>query len=176
MDCFFQAADLLFQKRLSPTGDAILASRKTFEKVNFNHVALFISDCELIHAVDPGGVERISLMDLLSSGQNIHVMRIKTLSQDEKNRVINKALAQLGKPYDLAFCGATDAFYCSSFIQFLFPQYFDLQPMTFKDKQTQMFHPYWLEHFKKIGQAIPEGALGTHPMGLFHSEYLSEVS
>ncbi|MCI5073348.1 hypothetical protein MRY82_10490 [bacterium] len=176
MNLVFQTADLLFQKRLGLTGEAIVASRSVLNEAEFNHVAFFISDAHLIHAVDPHGVEKIALSALLSSGQNVQVMRIKHLNSRSKTLALKKALTQLGKRYDFDFSGNTDkAFYCSSLIQYLFPQYFKQQPMTFKDKNTQTFHPHWLEHFDKLGKAIPEGALGTHPMGLFQSNCLAPV-
>jgi len=44
--------------------------------------------------------------------------------------------------------------------------------MTFKDIETNDFHPGWIEHYDKLGIEIPEGLPGCNPNGMAASENL----
>lgn len=78
------------------------------------------------------------------------------------------ALSLVGKPYDDIFNISNDMYYCSELIYESFRDakgrpIFELQPMTFKDPETNEFAEIWQTYFDEIGHAIPEGEPGLNP-------------
>ena len=52
---------------------------------------------------------------------------------------------------------------------------FTLEPMSFKNSETNTFHKGWITHYKNLGIAIPEGKLGCNPNGMANSNALKFI-
>jgi uncharacterized protein YycO len=79
------------------------------------------------------------------------------------------AKARVGEPYDDPFMPDNGRWYCSELIQVAYRhanggiEVFPSAPMTFKDPATGQYFPVWVEYYRDIGFAIPEGIPGINP-------------
>jgi hypothetical protein len=74
-----------------------------------------------------------------------------------------------------------DKYYCSELVYEIFLKVnnnepvFNLNTMTFKAKNSDEFLPNWVEYYRKLGEAIPEGKLGINPGAMSKSDVLKIV-
>ena len=47
--------------------------------------------------------------------------------------------------------------------------------MSFKNTETGNSDPYWLKHFEKLGEPVPEGEPGTNPADMALSPVIEIV-
>ena len=92
------------------------------------------------------------------------------------NKSVERAMAQLGKPYDFNFMPDDSAFYCSELVQKSYRDasgqlIFHPIPMSFHDK-TGMVTPYWKDYYARQGLCVPEGAPGSNPGDLSRNKAL----
>jgi hypothetical protein len=169
----------------SSFSEAIANVTKSKENRNFSHVGL-------LHCTDSGifvieavtkGVCYTPLDTFLckNSNSNIQMARLKADYQKYIPQAIAKSLTFVGKKYDFAFDMQNDDYYCSELLYIAFAQtsgdslFFELSPMTFIDKTTNKFHPFWTAYFKERNMEIPEGKLGLNPNGMSLSDKLEWV-
>lgn len=93
--------------------------------------------------------------------------------------IIN-AEKHLGKGYDYAYSETNDQFYCSELVRFAFLDslgnpIFEPLAMSFKNTETGNIDPYWLKHFEKLGEPVPEGEPGTNPADMALSPVIEIV-
>jgi hypothetical protein len=96
--------------------------------------------------------------------------------KQQYQKLIPNAIAfstyQLGVPYDDEYVYNNGAYYCSELIYdaFMFANggkpFFTLYPMTYKQPGTNEFFPAWVDYYKDINKAIPEGQPGCNPGGI----------
>lgn len=173
-----QDGDILLQDLYF--GDLCNAIEAVTEGVNgkdFSHCALVVKVNDTLKVVEAIGdkVQVNSLKKFIArSGdttviQNITVGRVK--HQFEKlipNAILNSRQL-IGQPYDDEFLLGNGKLYCSELIYETFKQannqndFFELEPMTFKDPKTKTFFPAWVNYNKELKTEIPEGKLGINP-------------
>ncbi|AMO54308.1 hypothetical protein GZ77_22285 [Endozoicomonas montiporae] len=181
--------DLLFQLRSG--GELEYAISRVFAGYNgmlLNHVAIYCGDNhgqgQVVEATMPQ-VRCIDLKHFLersvvdTSGRHCVVQaRLLPEFQHLTDSAVEFVLKQLNKPYDSDYNGRCKGWYCSELVleawrqanhgRFVFPQ----TPMGFRDMETGKLLPYWIQHYKKTGQPIPEGKPGSHPALVSCSEKL----
>jgi hypothetical protein len=93
------------------------------------------------------------------------VGRVTGHARQQIPQAVDYALRQVGKPYDKVFLMSEDAFYCSDLVYYAYRPagIFELKPMTFKRPGSQEFYPAWVDYYRQLGAAIPEGQQGINP-------------
>lgn len=180
-----KSGDLLFVGTTSSDlSQAINQVTQTEKKDNFSHIALVeISNKQawVLHAAPKNGSERISLEVFLEeanqSQSDVVLYRIKKEYKIHPRTAIAKAKEMLGKPYNFTYVLSDSAYYCSDFVYHAFENdsIFQLEPMTFKEKNSDKFHPTWITFYEKLNMEIPEGKLGCNPNGMAKSDKLERI-
>ena len=81
----------------------------------------------------------------------------------------------IGSPYDDVYQIGDDHYYCSELIYEIFKKandgepVFELYPMTFIDPDTGETFPAWVDYFRELNVAIPEGEPGLNPSSISRS-------
>lgn len=175
--------DLLFKDTQNNSlSSAIKEVTPSLDKYSFSHVGVaFQEDGEwkVLEAIPKAGVRITPLGAFLSpaKGEIIKVVagRLKKNYPFDFQKLITYGKSQLGKSYDKAFVWNEERFYCSELVFQMFAnagqqQAFAPQPMTFKEKGTEQFHPTWVLYYQNLGVEIPEGALGINPNAMAKSK------
>lgn len=183
-----KSGDLLFQVNESNTfTDAITTTTGRHQKLSFSHVAIVSAEGKwifVIEAIPHAGVRHISLQNFLNSSAHtssgkplVSVYRLK--KNLHVSNVVENAGKYIGMPYDSTFMPGNNALYCSELV---YESYLDTRglhifaakPMSFKDS-TGLISTLWINYFKKLGKAIPEGVPGTNPNALSKEKIIKEV-
>lgn len=176
-----QAGDLLFQDLDgSALSDAIEAVTEGYDHTRLSHVAMVVSaegEPQVIEAVG-AGVKVTALGKFLARSHDdqghpkVMVGRLRPEYRELIPGAVEYARLQTGKPYDKSFLLTEQSFYCSELIYFAFRSanhgkpVFTTAPMTFKDPRTHEFFPAWVDYYRELGMAIPEGQPGLNPGGM----------
>jgi hypothetical protein len=173
-----QEGDLLFQNL--NCGDLCNAIEAVTDGVNgkdFSHSAIVVNINDTLKVVEAIG-DKVQLNSLqnffVRSGdtskiENITVGRVKHQFENLIPNVISNAKQLIGQPYDDEFLLSNGKWYCSELIYETFKKannqndFFELEPMTFKDPKTQKFFPTWIKYYKELNTEIPEGKPGINP-------------
>ena len=184
--------DLIFQANSG--GDFVSAieavTRSSLEEMSFSHVGIIhFSEKNgemspyVLEATTNGGVVLTPLEDFLSSsaqGGGRPLVRVRRYPDPVlAEKAVQRALSHLGKGYDYAFAPGTESLYCSELVWECFlgedgRPLFHSNPMTFKDSTGEV-SPLWVEHYKRLGEDIPEGVPGTNPNDMFREPSLVDV-
>jgi uncharacterized protein YycO len=176
-----QNGDLIFQQACSgeSVGNAIKNVTQSAGDYQFTHVGMVYI---------PNGTDSIFVIEA-----NVPEVRIVTLSEflNKKNskacpplsvagrlkpayrlcipKAITEAKRLLGKPYDYGFVLNNDRYYCSELIYEVFLKanggkpVFDLNKMTFRQKDSDQTDSNWIQYFNEKDLPIPEGDWGINP-------------
>lgn len=139
-----------------------------------NHVALVISDSQVIEATAENGVVVTDLSIFLTRATKNIVARVKESVLIEP--AIQRAKTWLGADYNASFYSDHQGFYCSeliteAFVDFEKKPYFQLHPMNFKAITGEVLS-YWVDYYQKLNLPIPHGMLGSHPEQLLQQKRL----
>lgn len=177
--------DLLFVGNSSGNlSKAIDEVTKTTKSTNFSHIALVEKsgkDIWVLHAAPENGSERIKWDQFIDyarkDSSEIVVYRIKKEFKPDFENAISEAKKMLGKPYNFTYILSDSAYYCSDFVYHSFEKdsIFEMNPMTFKNPETEEFHPTWIEFYQKQNLEIPEGEPGCNPNGMAASDKLDWI-
>ncbi len=108
----------------------------------------------------------------------IKIARVKNHYSNLAQRAVTVALSYVGTPYDSYYIMGDDKLYCSELMYRAFYEannkkdFFELEPMTFKDPATQQFFPAWVTYYGALDIPIPEGFMGCNPGGISRSKHL----
>ena len=173
-----QEGDLLFQNlNCGKLCDAIETVTQGVDGKDFSHCAMVIKINDSLKVVEAIGdkVQANSLEAFFarsgdtSSMTNITVGRVKDNFETFIQKATDFAKKQIGQPYDDDFLMDNGKWYCSELLYQSFKDannqadFFELEPMTFKDPKTNEFFPAWIEYYKRINTNIPEGKPGINP-------------
>jgi hypothetical protein len=182
----FESGDLIFQNLdCGDMCDAIEQVTEGYAGNKFSHVGLVNRMGKTITVVEAvgGGVRMIPLDSFLKRTSNkMYVGRVKKQYTRFIKKAITFSVKQIGTPYDDAFLYDNKKYYCSELIYdaFLYANhnkpFFQLEPMTFKKPGSTEYFPVWVDYYKKLGVAIPEGKPGCNPGGLSRSDKLEIIA
>ena len=182
-----QSGDLLFQDLdCGPLCDAIEKVTHGYKGRSFSHIGLVYVRNDSAYVVEAVGkdVHLTPLTSFLSrstdSSGKPKVMqgRLKEEHRHLIEPAIAFALKQLGVPYDDAFIYDNGSYYCSELIYDAFREgnagkdFFELEPMTFKNPEDGKTFPAWEEYYQSLDFEIPEGQPGCNPAGISRSDKL----
>ncbi len=191
-DYQMQEGDLLFQN--TGTGEideAIKSVSATSISKNFSHVGMvMLNDGKwfVIEAIPRKGVTRTSLEDFLNRNRNeknkpqIAIARLSEQFKKYIPKAIEYGVKRLNTPYDSVFLWDDSAYYCSELIYKMLAHQklgkdkvpFVTHAMTFKD-DTGVFLTSWVNYYKKLNHAIPEGFEGTNPNLMASSPHINFI-
>jgi len=180
-----KSGDIVFRgASQSDLSEAINEVTQTEKVTNYTHMGICSveNDTVFVYHSDLGkGVVKEPLELFLkpddASTYTADVYRIKNSTKPQLENAISKAKDLLGEPYNFTYILEDKGYYCSEYIYELFKQdsVFTLEPMTFKNTETNTFHDGWVSHYKELGIEIPEGKLGCNPNGMAASKTLDFV-
>jgi len=184
-----QTGDLLFQDLdCGEFCDAIEKVTRGFGNKSFSHVGMAYIEDSAVFVIEAGsnGVVKTPFQTFLNRSLD-SLGRPKVVAGRLKHKyrhlipsAISKSQALLGKTYDNAFDINNDQYYCSELVYVSFTDstakpIFSLDPMTFIDPDTHKTFPAWIQYFKNLKIAIPEGKPGLNPGGISRSEKIEIV-
>jgi hypothetical protein len=173
-----QEGDLLFQNlNCGELCDAIEAVTEGVNGKDFSHCAMVVNINDTLQVVEAIGdkVQVNSIKNFFArsgdtaSIQNITVGRVLEKYQPLVAKAALSAKAHIGEPYDDVFLINNNSWYCSELLYDAFKEandskdFFELNPMTFKDPKTNDFFPAWVDYYQQLNQDIPEGKPGINP-------------
>ena len=185
-----QEGDLLFQNlNCGELCDAIEAVTEGVNGKDFSHCAMVVKINDSLKVVEAIGdqVQVNTLHDFFArsgdtaSIQNITVGRVLEKYQPLVAKAATKVKEYIGKPYDDVFLMNNNSWYCSELLYEVFKEandaqdFFELNPMTFKDPNTHTFFPAWVDYYKQLKQDIPEGKPGINPGLISRSDRIQIV-
>ena len=182
--------DLLFQD--SDCGsfcDAIEAVTEGVEGYDFSHIGMVMKDAEgalkVMEAIS-AGVVLTPIEDFIGRSKDSlgNAKVIVGRFSDAYDQYIPGAIAfinsKLDAEYDSWFDINNDKYYCSELIHLAFQDVigqpiFETPPMTFKQPDTDDTYQIWIDYFKDLKAAIPEGQPGLNPGSMSRSEAVEIV-
>lgn len=181
----FESGDLIFQNLdCGDMCDAIEQVTEGYAGNKFSHVGLVNRMGKTITVIEAVGVgvRMIPLDSFLKRTNNkMYVGRVKKQYTRFIKKAVTFSVKQIGKSYDDAFIYDNGKYYCSELIYDAFQYanhnkpFFRLEPMTFKKPGSTEYFPVWVDYYKKLGVAIPEGKPGCNPGGLSRSDKIEIV-
>lgn len=116
-----ESGDLIFQTHPSSQAPAVMLAtgslyshvgiiHKQGDKITVIHAARTVVESDFREFIETGW------------GQRMNIKRYEGLSTGQRDAVVERARAYLGKPYDFAFHMGDDAIYCSELPYFAFAQ------------------------------------------------------
>lgn len=180
-----ESGDLVFRGALgSNLSEAINDVTQTTKSTNYTHMGI----CDVVdgkvtvyHSDIYKGVVKESLELFMSSEDsaryNVDLYRIKNIESTQIENALSIAKSLIGEPYNTTYILEDKGYYCSEYIYELYKKdsVFKLEPMRFKNSETNTFHKGWVEHYKNLGIPIPEGKLGCNPNGMANSNTLKFI-
>jgi len=180
-DFILLEGDLLFQDLDKDSIDnAIEKVTQTQSGYNFTHVGIVLIENKkpvVLEAISKGVVltpiDTFMKRNLNTDGKpKVVAARLKSKYTSYIPEAIEEGKKLLGKAYDHVYIIGDDNYYCSELIYEMFNQtypeqnIFKLNPMTFKDPETNKFLPFWKTYYDSLRVAIPEGEPGLNPNGM----------
>lgn len=172
----------------SGLSEAINDVTQTSKLTNYTHIGV----CKVengnvvVYHSDLGkGVVKEPLEQFINAEDSIDyqvdLYRIKNITSKQIQNVLSAAQKLVGNSYNITYILEDEGYYCSEYIYEIFKadSIFALEPMTFKNSETDTFHNGWIEHYENLGIAIPEGKLGCNPNGMANSntiEFIKKIN
>ena len=189
--CFVQAqkiqlqtGDLLFQKmNCGELCEAIHAVTKGYQGNDFSHLGLVLIEDDSVFILEAAGnaVRKVTLEEFSkNTTTTMFIGRVKKKYEKLIPQVISFSKEQLGIPYDDDYLYDNGKYYCSELIYDAFlnaygKPFFELQPMTFKQPETNVFFPVWIAYYNDLKIEIPEGKPGCNPGGISTSKKIKII-
>ncbi len=179
-----KTGDLLFQKmNCGDLCEAIHAVTEGFNGYDFSHLGLVVIENDSVFIIEAAGnaVRKVTLEQFSKNTQTtMFIGRVKSKYKKLIPEVISFSKQQIGIPYDDDYLYDNGKYYCSELIYDAFLKaygmpFFELQPMTFKQPNTNEFFPAWVDYYQKLKIEIPEGKPGCNPGGISTSKKIKIV-
>lgn len=180
-----KTGDLIFiDMECGPLCDAINAVTEGYKGNDFNHMGLVYIQKDTTYIIEAAGkAVRLSTLQAFSKNtiKPIYIGRLKKEYTPLIQPAITFSLSQLGVPYDDEYVYDNGKYYCSELIYDAFKAanhnkaFFQLYPMTYKQPNSQVFFPAWVDYYKTIGAEIPEGLPGCNPGGMSTSSKIKII-
>ncbi len=180
-----EPGDIVFRGALtSNLSEAINEVTQTSKSTSYTHIGIcdVVDGKVIVYHSDLGkGVVKEPIEMFISSEDtikyNVDLYRIKRINSIQIENAITKAKSLVGNPYNTTYILEDNGYYCSEYIYELFKEdsIFKLEPMRFKNPETNKFHKGWVEHYQNLGIEIPEGQLGCNPNGMANSVSLNFI-
>lgn len=179
-----KTGDLLFQKmNCGELCDAIHAVTDGFNGNDFSHLGLVVIENDSVFIIEAAGnaVRKVTLEQFSKNTETTMLIgRVKSKYKKLIPEVISFSKQQIGIPYDDDYLYDNDKYYCSELIYDAFLKaygkpFFELQPMTFKQPESNEFFPAWVDYYQNLKIEIPEGELGCNPGGISTSDKIIMV-
>jgi hypothetical protein len=186
-----QEGDLLFQNL--NCGELCDAIEKVTDGVNgkdFSHCAIVVNSNDTLKVIEAIG-DKVQINSLnnffarsgdTASIKNVTIGRVKHHHESLLNDAMIFTKKQIGQPYDSEFLLENDKWYCSELLYQAFKEannqkdFFELEPMTFRDPNSKAFFPAWIKHYKELGKDIPEGKQGINPGLISRSDQIRIIN
>lgn len=181
---FLKTGDLLFQKmNCGELCEAIHAVTEGYNGNDFSHLGLVVIENDSVFIIEAAGnaVRKVTLEQFSKNTQTtMFIGRVKSKYTKLIPQVISFSKQQIGIPYDDDYLYDNGKYYCSELIYDAFlnahgEPFFELQPMTFKQPNTNEFFPAWVDYYQNLKIEIPEGELGCNPGGISTSDKIKIV-
>ncbi len=179
-----KTGDLLFQKmNCGDLCEAIHAVTEGFNGYDFSHLGLVVIENDSVFIIEAAGnaVRKVTLEQFSKNTQTtMFIGRVKSKYKKLIPEVISFSKQQIGIPYDDDYLYDNGKYYCSELIYDAFLKaygmpFFELQPMTFKQPNTNELFPAWVDYYQKLKIEIPEGKPGCNPGGISTSKKIKIV-
>jgi hypothetical protein len=173
--------DLLFMYHPSCNlSQAIDLVTQTGNETHYSHIGIVERTADAIivyHSTPKLGVYREKLEQFLHPDETEAEVKVYRLKEEFSYCIphaISSARKLLREDYNHSFRITSPGYYCSELIYTIFApsRIFDLNPMTFKDKQSNKYMPQWVKYYDQLGISIPEGQPGCNPNGMAASDKL----
>jgi uncharacterized protein YycO len=181
-----QPGDILFQDLdCGHACDAIEKVTEGVDGMDFSHCGIVVqmgNDMMVVEAY--GAVKATAINDFMARSKDpngdpkVVIGRLKDEQSSLADESAEIAKEYIGKGYDDAFNLDNDKYYCSELVYECFKKanknkpFFQLNKMTFKEPGTNTIMPFWVDYFKKLNAAIPEGKRGINPGAMSRNEQL----
>lgn len=179
-----KTGDLLFQTmNCGDLCDAIHAVTEGYKGNDFSHLGLVYVQNDSIFIIEAAGsaVRKVTFEQFSKNTKTtMYIGRVKKKYKKLIAEVIEFSIKQIGIPYDDDYLYDNGKYYCSELIYDAFLNangmpFFELEPMTFKQPETNEFFPAWVNYYKSLGIEIPEGQLGCNPGGISTSKKIKII-
>jgi hypothetical protein len=180
-----QNGDLLFQDLDCDLCEAIEDVTTSYGNKRFSHIGMIFikgSSTYVLEAIGKG-VVLTPLADFEKrTTKKMLLGRVKAEFFPLVEKAVLFGVEQVGKSYDTDFLYNNGKYYCSELIYDAFLEannkqpFFELQPMTFKEKGSGDFSKVWVDYFRNIQMEIPEGKAGINPGGISRSDKIQMYS
>jgi hypothetical protein len=182
--------DFLFQDLdCGPMCTAIEEVTQGIDGARLSHVGLVVSNNDTLKVAEAitAGVVLTPLHKFINRSHDsdgnpkILVGRLTPKYQHLTPAAIQNLNNYYNSPYNDSFLMGNNRYYCSQLLYIIYKaankgqEVFTLNPMTFKQTGKESFYPVWIDHFNKLGIAIPEGEPGINPGGMSTSPYIEIV-
>lgn len=188
-----QNGDLIFQQACSgeSVGNAIKNVTQSAGDYQFTHVGMVCipdgTDSIFVIEANVPEVRIVSLSEFLNreSSKGCRPVSVAGRLKPAYRLCIPKAIAEamklLGKPYDYGFVLDNDKYYCSELIYDIFLKanggkpVFELNKMTFRQKDSDKTDSNWIRYFSEKDLPIPEGERGINPGAMSRSKVIELI-
>lgn len=171
-----QSGDLIFSF-IGSEQNAISAVTEGYRGARVNHVGVIVTNglgTFVLEAFPPEvRLTNIEVFKRRSEDSNGAPRLILGRLQNSHHTLIPDALTyglmQRNVPYDVRYMPSEAALYCSELIVDMFKhanggtEFFEENPMSFRDTATGEIHPTWIRYYAQFGMAVPEGEPGSNP-------------
>lgn len=179
-----QEGDILFQDLdCGDACDAIESVTDGYNGLDFSHCGIVANvDGELKVVEAYGAVQAVPIDTFLYRSKDKHgnpkVIVGRPKERDIAKKSAGASVGYIGKPYDKEFKLGDDKYYCSELVYESYKaanggeEYFPLNKMTFKQKDSTDYMPFWVDYYNELGVPIPEGEPGINPGAISRDAHL----
>ena len=129
----------------------------------------------MIHAIPNRGVVKQSMSQFLADRNDQCVDLYRVNNDIDRDEVISRAKAMLGKPYNNLFLNQHDSFYCSQLVTYAYEKegVFELTPLRFG--QGNHVDEEWVKYYQEYEMMVPTDEMGSSPNSLVESTMIKLI-